>query len=519
MRRRWSTLCWLPIAAWMVSSPVPDAAAAEPAGRIVVAQGVDPTTLDPHDHEETPAYNVLLNIYETLLDRDEHLKIVPLLAESYRALNPTTWEFTLRRGISFHNGEPLDAAAVKFSLDRLLDPSGKVKQAPYFRLVERVEVRDPHTVRIVTRRPFPTLDAQLALRGPVVPPRYFRAHDAAHLARHPVGSGPYRFVRWRKDEEVVLEAHPAHWRGAPAVRTVVFKPIPETSTRVAALQTGEVDIAVNVPPHLVPALQRDPRARVSRAPSVRTVFLPIYTVKEGKPIAHPVADPRVRRAMLHALDVDAIIRDVLEGQGARTATILTERHFGFDPSVKPAPHDPTRARRLLAEAGYPGGVDLVLNSPDGRYIKDKEVAEAVAGQLGVAGLRTVVRTFEWATYLNKLVYARGAEPMYLIGWGNTTWDADGSLYPLLRSGELLANYANPALDRLLDEARVSMNPGRRRELYAQAARLMLEDVPILPLYQQVDLYGVSRRVRWEARPDERLEMRAVRLAPAPEERR
>ncbi len=492
--------------------------AGEAAGRIIVAQGVDPTTLDPHSHEETPAYNVLQNIYETLLERDDGLKIVPLLAESYRAVNPTTWEFKVRRGITFHNGEPLDAAAVKFSLDRLVDPAVGAKQAPNFKLIEKVEVRDAHTVRIVTRSPYPTLDAQLAIRGNIVPPRYFREHDAAHVARNPVGTGPYKFVRWRKDEEVVLAAHAGYWRGAPALKTVVFKPIPETSTRVAALQTGEVDIAVNIPPHLAPALQQDPRVRVSRAPSVRTIFIPIYTVKGGKPIAHPVADPRVRRAMLHALDAEAIIRDVLEGQGVRTATILTERHFGFDPAMKPAPHDPDRARKLLAEAGYPNGVDLVLNSPDGRYIKDKEVAEAVAGQLTKVGLRTVARTFEWATYLNKMVYVHAADPMYLIGWGNTTWDADGSYFPLFHAGELLANHASSALDRLLEEAKVSMSPARRRELYGQAARLMQEDVPVLPLYQQVDLYGVSRRVRWDARPDERLEMRTVRLTPGTEER-
>jgi peptide/nickel transport system substrate-binding protein len=515
-------LAWvvLPMAAWAAAPAGPAARpGAVPAGRIVVAQGVDATTLDPHNHEEAPAYNVLQNIYETLLERDAHLKIVPLLAESYRAINPTTWEFKIRRGIRFHNGEPLDAAAVKFSLDRLLDPALKAKQAPNFKLIERVEVRDPATVRIITSSPHPTLDAQLAIRGDIVPPRYFRAHDAGHLARNPVGTGPYTFVRWRKDEEIVLEANPAYWRGAPPVRTVLFKPIPETATRVAALQTGEVDIAVNIPPHLVATLQQDRRVRVSRAGSVRTLFIPIYTVKDGKPIAHPVGDPRVRRAMLQALDVDAIVRDVLEGQGVRIASMLTERHFGFDAGLKPPPHDPERARRLLAEAGYPNGVDLVLNSPDGRYIKDKEVAEAVAGQLSKTGLRTVVRTFEWATYLNTMVYVHAADPMYLIGWGNTAWDADRTYTPFLHAGEVFANYANPAMDRLLDEAQVSMSPKRRRELYARAARLIQEDVPVLPLYQQVDLYGVSRRVEWEARPDERLEMRTVKWTPGLEERR
>jgi peptide/nickel transport system substrate-binding protein len=158
----------------------------------------------------------------------------------------------------------------------------------------------------------------------------------------------------------------------------------------------------------------------------------------------------------------------------------------------------------LADAGYPQGIDLTLNSPDGRYLKDKEVAEAVAGQLTKSGIRTRVKTHEWTTYLSQLVYPHKANPMYLIGWGNTTWDADGTLAPLFRSGNVQANYHNPDFDGLIDEAQTSVDPKRRLELYARAQRMMLDDGAVLPLYQQIDIYGVSKRVNFQALSSEQL---------------
>src|SRR6266540_713987 len=179
---------------------VPSLAAAAPEGKIVIAQGVDPTTLDPQWHEESPAYNVLLNVYDTLLFRDKDLKIIPWLAESWKLVNPTTWEFKIRKGVKFHNGEDVDADAVKFSLDRLRDHEMKSRQSGYFKLVSSVDVVDRHTVRVLTSKPYPTLENQLALRGHIMPPGHFRGKDKVFADRNPVGSGPYKFVRWVKDE-------------------------------------------------------------------------------------------------------------------------------------------------------------------------------------------------------------------------------------------------------------------------------------------------------------------------------
>jgi peptide/nickel transport system substrate-binding protein len=501
------SLMWLAVSLLVL---MPLIAHAAPAGKVIIAQGVDPTTLDPQWHEETPAYNVLLNVYDTLLFRDRDLKIIPWLAESWKLVNPTTWEFKLRRDVKFHNGEEFDAEAVKFSLDRLRDPEMKNRQAGNFRLVSSVEIVDKHTVRIVTSKPFPTLENQLALRGAIMAPRHFKGKDKAFADRHPVGTGAYKFVRWTKDEQIELEANESWWGGAPKIKTLVFRPIPEHAVRVAALQAGEVDIAVNVPPHLVTIIEKHPKLYVSKAPSVRTIFIPIYTQqfdasnKPTGPVEGPTKDKRVRQAIIAAVNPDEIIKTVLEGQAIRTATPLTTKHFGFDRTIAPVKTDPERAKKLLAEAGFPSGIELILNSPDGRYLKDKEVSEAVGGQLTKAGLRTRVRTFEWTTYLNTMVYVHKAAPMYLIGWGNTTWDADGTLGPLWRSGNPLGNHLNTDFDGMLDEAQTAVDPKRRIELYARAQRLMLDDGAVLPLYQQMDLYGVSKRVNFQALSSEQI---------------
>jgi len=484
------------------------AAWAAPAGKVVIAQGVEPTTLDPHGHAETPAYNVLENVYDLLLNRDNALTLRPLLAESYRIVNPTTWEFKLRRGIKFTNGEDMDADAVKYSLERIIDPAMKLRQAPALNMLDTVKVIDKYTVHILTKKPYAPLDAQLSQIGNIVPPKYFKAHDPAHLAKNPVGTGAYKFVEWKKDERIVLEANEQHFRGAPAIKQVIYRPIPETNTRVAALQAGDVDIIVNVPPHLIKTIEANPSLSVSTAPSARVIYVAIDTLKGG-----PMANKKVRQAVNLAVDKEGLIKNVMEGQAYPLAGQLSPLMFGFDKEVRGYGYDAERAKRLLAEAGYPNGIDTVLNTPDGRYVNDKQVAEAVGGSLAKAGIRAEVRPQEWGTFLNKMIYVKNAGPMFLIGWGNPSFDADGTLYPLLHSSAILSNYSSKDFDGLIEEARSTMDGNKRQELYSKAVRLAVDDAAWVPLYQQKDLYGVNKRIEWKARSDERLnaiEMKIVR---------
>ena len=466
---------------------------------LVIAQGVDPTTMDPQNHMETPAWNVHLQMFDTLLQRDADIKIKPMLAESYRIVNDLTWEFKLRKGVKFHNGEDFNAAAVKFVLERMADPKLKLRQTVFQGIIDRVDVVDDYTVRIVTKKPYPVMDAMLCIYGQVIPPKYFQEKGPAHFAINPVGTGAFKFVRWVKDDHILLEANNQYWRGAPKIKKVIFRPIPEATTRVAALQTGEADIIVNIPPHLMKLMDWKGRSFVSKVPSVRVIYMAFDTTKGG-----PVADKKVRQAIAMGVNMDTNIKKILEGNGILLGSPFTEKHFGYDPKIKPYPHDPEKAKKLLAEAGYPNGFDFTLNSPAGRYLNDKEMAEAVAGDLRKIGIRANVKTHEWGTYMTNMMYAHNAAPAYILGWGNTSFDADFTINPLMRTGMLLSNVSIPKLDALIDQGISTMDKQKRLKIYSDAAKVIHDEVPWGWVYQQVDIYGANERVNFKARTDELL---------------
>jgi len=202
------------------------------------------------------------------------------------------------------------------------------------------------------------------------------------------------------------------------------------------------------------------------------------------------------------VDADDIIKNVLDGKAFRTATLLTPLHFGYDPALKPVKQDLAKVKTLLTEAGFPNGLELTLNSPQGRYVRDKEVAEAVAGQLTKAGIKTQLRTFEFVNYLNNMVYVHKPGPVWLIGWGTPTVDAETIYGPLFRTGSNLGNYHNPDFDGMVDQAQSQMDEKQRLAIYHKINKLWVDEVPAIPLYQQMDLYGASKRLAWKARSDE-----------------
>jgi peptide/nickel transport system substrate-binding protein len=489
----------------------PIAAAAAPAGKVVIAQGVDPSTLDIMNQQESPASIIASHIFETLWERDANLKIMPGLAtEMPKLVAPTSWEVKLRRGVKFTNGEEFNAESAKFSLERVKDP--KLRASSNFKPIESVEIVDPYTIRVHTNKPWPTfLTVMTFAQAAMYPPKAYKDKQPADISRQPIGTGPYKFVRWAKDEEIVLEANDGWWRGAPKIKTVLFRPIPDDAVRVAALQNGEIDVAVNIPPHLANPIANHPKLFLTTAPSIRTIQLMFQThsfdekthmatgVYDG-----PTKDKRVRQAIQYALDVDEIVKGVLDGKAMRMATMLTPLHFGYDASLKPIKQDLAKVKKLLAEAGYPNGVEITLNGPQGRYVRDKEVAEAAAGQLNKAGIKTTVKTYEFVNYLNNLTYKHKGGPVWLIGWGTPTIDAETVYNPLFHNGSNLGTYFNPDLDGLMDAAQKEMDEKKRLALYHQINKLWIEDAAAAPLYQQLDLYGASKRITWKARSDERI---------------
>jgi peptide/nickel transport system substrate-binding protein len=488
-----------------VAAALPAAALLFPlAGRaddatVVLSQGVDAVTLDPLARTITPSNNVYVQMFDTLARHDPNGKLIPWAARSWRRVSPTVWEYKLRDGIKFWNGDPLTSADVKFAIEKIMDPAYKSEQAPRMATVDHVDAPDPLTVRITTKKPTPLLPGFPWLTA-IVDSKYWKEHGDAYEAEHPMGSGPYIMTSWHRDEELDLDANPAWWHGKLAIKHVVFKPIPESAARVAALRTGETDLITNVPVQYQLQLAAGRNTRLSSARSIRVLFVAFNTVKPG---SGPQNNKLVRQALNYAIDVPELVKTVLGGRGYEVASPIPPGFTGYDPTIPFYKHDLAKAKDLLAKAGYPNGqgLTLLINAPTGRYNKDKEIAQAIAGQIAQTGVKTDVKIQEWTNYINQ-TGNRDLTPMYELGWGNDSFDADNTLSSLFASNARLSTYANPALDKLIDAARYELDPKKRDAIYHQALTIIHDDAPWLFLFQYEDLYGASKRLVWDARGDE-----------------
>ena len=472
---------------------LPSCAGAQPQGELRVAIPWTPENLDPTMNLSSIRAMVGVTMFDSLVGRDADNRIVPQLAESWRLVDDTTWQLKLRRSVVFHDGEPFNAEAVRFTFQRVLDPEQKSPNRANMAEIARVDVIDDYTVNLVTRQPYAPLINRL-LDFPIVPPRYAAEKGNQGMALRPVGTGPYRFVELVKDDRLVVEAFDRHWRGAPRIRRVVYKPIPEPFTRAAALRNNEVDLITTIPPNLARELEGVGGIRAQRVPSSWIIYLGLNAFKK------PLSDVRVRQALNYATDVDAIVKNILEGNGRRLEGPLTPQMFGYDASVKGYPHDPARARKLLAETGYPDGLEITLESPAGRYQGDKEIAEALGGQWQKAGFRPRVQVAEWGAYFKRYL-GKQFQDAYLLGLGGPMQDAD-ELYNLVSSKGRGLYYKNERVDALFDLGRGTMDMAKRRHVYRDLARAMVEDATWVFLLQQVDIYASRDRLTWTPRPDQ-----------------
>jgi len=452
-----------------------------------------PENLDPTMNLSSIRAAVGVSMFDSLVGRDVEGRIVPELAESWKLLDDTTWQLKLRRNVVFHNGEPFNAEAVRFTLQRVLDPNQKSPNRANIAEIVRVDVLDDVTVSLVTRAPYAPLLNRL-IDFPILPPKYTAEKGNQAFALRPVGTGPFRFVELVKDDRLVVEAFDRHWRGAPKIQRITFKPIPEPFTRAAALRNGEVDVITTVPPTLARELERVAGVRVHRVPSTWQIYLGLNALKK------PLADARVRQALNYATDVEAIIKNVMDGNGRRLVGPFTPNMFGYDSGVRGYSPDPARAKTLLVEAGYPDGLEITLESPAGRYQGDKEIAEALGGQWQKAGFKPKVQVAEWGAYFKRYL-GKQFQDAYLLGLGGPMQDGD-ELFNLVSSKGRGLYYKNERIDQLFDRGRSTMEPARRRTIYSELAKAMVEDATWVFLMQQVDIYATRERLAWTPRADQ-----------------
>ena len=315
---------------WVAILILPVQPSAAPKGKLTVALSSDVGTLDPQNHNIRINYIAGWHLYDNLVMRDQKtLKINPHLAESWRIVDDNTWEFKLRRGVKFDNGEPFNAESVKFTIERGLDP--KCPQRPTVSWVKEVKVIDDHTVRIITAKPYPVALDRLA-NYQILPAKWAKEKGADFIATNANGTGPYRLTEWKRGVHMILEAKDDYWKGAPSIKTIVYRPIKEIATQISELLTGGIDIVRDVPPDQIPLIENSSIARISKAPTLRVVYLVMDADARGG--KSQIQNLKVRQAISYAIDVDTIIKTVMTGNAMRTSAVLNPQHFGYDKSLE-----------------------------------------------------------------------------------------------------------------------------------------------------------------------------------------
>jgi peptide/nickel transport system substrate-binding protein len=476
---------------------------------IVVGLGAEPRSLLGVTIVDWTTNNMIEHIYDRLLDRDaKTLKPKPMLATGWKVVNDTTWEFALRQGVKFHNGEPFTAHSVKATFDYALDSANKshYNTAAYWKPVKDVQVVNDYTVRLVTEKPFPSLIDHASGSGLLIMPgKALKDLGPQKLAEKPIGTGPFKFVEWKRDERLVLERNPDYWQGPADAARVTFRFIPEFSARMAALLSGEIDIMKDVPPHAVDTVDRSGRAKIRSTVSSRINYLALVNLKPG-----PMQDVRVRRAMNHAVNVDELITQVLRGHATKMCGPMAPANVDYAP-VECYKHDPVRAQALFKEASVdPAKLALTLDTPSGRYPLDKDVSLAIAAQLQRLGIKTNVVVNEWGTHLDK-IKNRNTGEMFFLGWGPALW-GQGTIEPLFKAEATYSSYGNnKVIDEKIAKAVTLVDAKARAAAYADLQKILHDEAPWVFLWQQHDLYGVASHVEWTPRADEKVWMYDARV--------
>jgi len=455
--------------------------------QVVFARPTDILTADPTVDAYGAQREVFVNVCDPLVAVAEGGKLEPRLAESWKAEDPKTYVFKLRRGVRFHDGSPVTAEDVKFTLERILDPKTKSNMAADFvPVVASVDAPDPLTVRISLKVPLVPFINQMPSVY-VISKRAFESAGEREFGRKPICAGPYKLSEWLPNERIVLDAFDGYFRGAPKIRRLIFRPIPDPSARVAALRAGEADLVEGVPPDQIALVERANNLQIIATQSGAIQFLLMNAFED------PFKNKRVRWAMNYAVDWDTVIKGVFGGYARKAPSPILPFVFGYKPVVRYF-YDPERAKRLLAEAGYPDGFTVVMETPSGRWSRDREMAQAIAGYLQQVGVKVEMRTFEWGEFLRRY---RSKEPRLLVwNYRNIFFDFDdvGLHFEPDRRGWY---WNHPQLTQMFAEARNTIDQNRRKAVYSRAVDLIMEEAPWLFGVELETVYGRNRRLNWK----------------------
>jgi len=456
---------------------------------LVVAQGADAKTLDPHGSNDNPSSRVVKQINETLVVQDENMELQSGLAESWEKIDELTFEFKLKQGVKFHNGEEFKASDVKFTLLRALE-SPNVGHIVGAINKDGIEIVDDYTIRLATSEPFAPLLAHLAHTGASILSEKAVIEAGDDYGQNPIGTGPFEFESWVNGDEINLVKFDEYHGEAAKVEKVKFRNIAEATNRTINLETGEIDIAYDILPTDIRRVEEDENLTLMRQENLTTTYIGFNVQKEN------LSDVRVRQAINHAIDAESIIEAVMEGVGEQANGPLGPNVWASNQDLEPYEYNVEKAKELMKEAGYENGFKTSIWTNDNKTRMD--ISEIVQNQLKQINIEAEVKVVEWGSYLDGT--ANGEHDMFILGWGTVTGDPDYGLYALFHSSQFgdagnRTFYANSNVDELLEKARVSVDPVEREVAYLEAQEIIRDDAPWIFLNNSENVDGVRSNVK------------------------
>jgi peptide/nickel transport system substrate-binding protein len=492
------------------------------APKLTIAVGGAFTSMDPHYHNLGPNNGLTAYVFEPLIRFSPKMQPEPALAASWKAIDEKTWEIKLREGVTFHDGTPFTADDVVFSFARiptlLLSPSSFVYAV---KPITQTDIVDAHTLRLHTAGPVPLMPYNLVSVA-MVSKKLGEGMTTASFnsLQSAIGTGPYRVTHFMMGEQATFQRNDAWWDKQPHWNTVNYRAITNNASRIAALRSGDVDIIDQVPTSDVAELKSNPKLTVIALPGQRLIYLapdatrptsPYVTDLSGKPLeVNPLRDPRVRRALSLAINRQGLKDRIMDGLSAPTGQLMPEGLSGYEPAITVDPFDPERAKKLLADAGYPAGFGLTLHGPNNRYVNDSKLVESIAQMWTRIGVKTVVEVMPSNVFFSKALHAEFS--IRLTGWASDTGEASSNLTELVASSNpekgrgavfMPDKYANPKVDTIIEQALATIDEEKRESLYREAERLAMPDLPIIPIHHQVNVWAVRKGINFRARIQER----------------
>ncbi|MEH0021545.1 MAG: ABC transporter substrate-binding protein [Desulfobacter sp.] len=500
-----------------------------------IGVAAEPSSTDPHFHNLGPNNALAYHFFDRLIHQDEKQRLHPGLAESWKPIGPTTWEFNLRKGVKWHDGSDFTAADVIYTIERIPNvPNSPSSFTSFVKQIKSWDVVNDHKIIFETKTTFPLMDAYLSAFSIVskaaaekflrdnpgmakdiytIPSKYY--NDGTLLT----GTGPYKFVEWIKGDRIVLEKNPGYWGETAGWDKVIFKPISSGSARMAALLAGDVDLIDKVPTADIEGLKKNNKVTVSQGISNRVIYLHIDTGRDDSPHVtdvngkkmgkNPLKDVRVRHAISKAINREAIAARVMQGLAIPAAQSLPDGFFGSSENLKPETYDPKGAKKLLAEAGYPDGFGLTIHGPNNRYINDAKIAQAIAQFLTRAGIKTRVETMPKNVYFSRATQLEFS--FMLLGWGSDTGEPGSTMMKLLHTYDKensmgtsnRGRFSDPKFDAMIEDAMSTVDAAEREEKLKRCSEYVFgERLGFIPVHFQVNTWGGQKGISYKTRTDE-----------------